>query len=125
MLDLFIYGIVWALWRRILGGWIGLRRAIVNSVIPIFLIPIYLHCPHYVDMAIITAITYAYWLCHVDYNQWWIVLRYPIVGASYPLLKKVWRNEWNMPQFIDGYSAVAELFIGFTFGCFLYWFYCL
>ena len=121
----FLYGIVWALWRRILGGWLGLRRSIVNSVIPILLIPIYLHCPNLIDMAVITAITYAYWLCHVDYNQWWVVLRYPIVGASYAYFEKYWGLKTALGTFIDGYSCLAELFIGFTFGCCLYWFYCL
>lgn len=120
-----LYGIIWALWRRCLGGWLGLSRVLVNSVIPIFLLPVYLQCQHIIDIAIITGVTYAYWLSPVDFNQWWVSLRYPVSGLAYPILKKVWRDKWNIGTFIDGYTAVAELFIGFCFGCCIYFICCL
>lgn len=120
-----LYGIIWALWRRILGGWLNLRRSVINCMIPVLLIPIYLQYPHIIDIAVVTGVTYAYWLLPVDFNKWWIILRYPVSGMAYPILKKVWRDKWNIPPFIDGYTAVAELIIGFCFGCCLYLYYCI
>jgi len=111
-----LYGIIWALWRRILGGWLNLRRPFVNCMVPILLLPVYLQSPHYIDVIVITGVTYAYWLCHVDFSKWWIALRYPVSGMAYAYCEKYWKNSWNRGTFIDGYSCVAEMIVGFCFG---------
>jgi len=109
------YGIVWALWRRCLGGWLGLRRSYIVSAIPFLLLP----CLTYgvTGWLLISGLTAIYWTLGHNYESWLIWVRYPVSGGIYPILKRFWRSEWVLIPFIDGYTAVCELFIGFCFGC--------
>lgn len=108
------YGVIWSLWRRILGGWGSHHRSIIFFTMFIMLTPfIYKGLEVFIVVEVLSAL---FWSLGHDYNRWWIVLRYPLVGASYAYFEKFWGNKTALGTFIDGYSCLAELLIGFVYG---------
>ena len=99
--------ILWALWRRCLG-WehSPIRRSVLVALMFVMLLPLVFKS--WLLYAIVSALSAIMWTMGHQYEKWTIVLRYPIIGIWYPICKKFWRNEWNKPTFIDGWSAVAE-----------------
>ncbi|HEY4136501.1 MAG TPA: hypothetical protein VGO34_14950 [Alphaproteobacteria bacterium] len=127
------------LWRRWLGGWPGPAQLFAASPLrPLFWDG--LKPRRTVAMAAGALLTWSGWLAlswpwaagltaatlllfaegH-RYDDWTIVLRYPVIGVVYPLARRIWRDAWNDGAFLDGYTAAAELalgalyFGGFTF----------
>lgn len=113
-----LYAILWALWRRAFGGWMSLRRSLLVAAIPVMLAPFWFTLSYSV-WAFLTVVTIAFFTLGHDYAKWTIVLRYPVLGGWYPICKRFWKEKWNRPPFIDGWTAVAELLIGFSFGILL------
>ena len=108
------HGIIWAVWRRVLGGWLNLRRSLIFATMFIMLLPfLSVSVKLWVVVEVASAL---YWSLGHDYNKWWILLRYPIVGASYAYFEKYVGTRKRLGNFIDGYTACAELLIGFVYG---------
>lgn len=124
MLLVFISVVLGALWRR----WLGLansgpRPLKLLTTIPL-LWPVALLCPDYtlamisiplwpVAVAVAWGLSILFFLWRVDSARPWP--RYFIFGLGYVLAYGYWRNSWNRPPFIDGATAIGELFLGGSF----------
>ena len=112
---LLLNSLIWALWRRCLG-WehSPIRRSVLVALMFAMLLPLALNS--WVPYVVVSALSALMWTMGHQYEKWTIVLRYPIIGIWYPICKRFWQDKWNKPTFIDGWSAVAELLLGASYG---------
>jgi hypothetical protein len=112
-----------SVWRRILGGYLGLRRSYIVAAGCLLAWPLWLALPWPYAMAG-TAALMVYWTMGHHVESRWTWLRYlglPAVG--YMLIMPRWRAEWvwRGPHagawFIDGGMAVGELWAGAVVWC--------
>ena len=74
---------------------------------------------HYIVACCLSAIL---WTLGHKFDKWTIVLRYPVIGLWYPILKAIWQDKWKSKYF-DGYTAVAEFAMGASYGLILTYIY--
>lgn len=89
-------------WRRVLGGWLNLRRSYIVAAGVLLSWPLYLVFPWYWAL-LGTGLLALFWTNGHRFDKWTIVLRYPIVGGIYLIGKKYWPER---------YTEVAEVVIG-------------
>jgi hypothetical protein len=111
----FFYALIFGLWRRELG-WKDSRFRRSILVIDLFLMLTPLLKFGVTAYVVISGLSAIMWTMGHNFDRWTVVLRYPVIGAWYPICKKFWRPEWNRGTFIDGYSAVAEILVGASYG---------
>ena len=108
-----LFTILWAVWRRCLGGYGGFKRS--HCVIVMYML-----CLPYLLISTISFIILAvgcsfFWLPGHRFEEKTIVLRYPLIGIVYPISKTIMGNK-KINDFIDGWTSLAELLLGGAFG---------
>lgn len=99
-------------WRRILGGWLGLRRSFIFAAAPLLCLPVWLHQPGWVAGLITLAVT-LFWAPGHDWTSLRaLLLRYGPVGLCWWTAQRWWPDTWRAGGYIDGAFAVAELTAG-------------
>ena len=97
-----LYAIAGGIWRRVLGGWLALRRSAIVAAGAALTIPAWLTLPWW-EAAVLCGLLALYFLMGHRFDRWSIVLRYPLVGATYPIFRALGVRDW---------TAVAEVAIG-------------
>lgn len=121
-----LWTILGGLWRRILGGWIGLPRSICYALMVPLTLPFFLLPERWgilPDLALGVVFTAACLLFFVvslypggkftDDRD--VLLKYGPFGLGYVMAHRFWRDEWNAGGFIDGSNAVGEILLGASF----------
>lgn len=108
--------ILWGIWRRGFGLDASInpfRRTQYVAFMFVLLLPfILLGWLHYV---IICGLSALLWTFGHTFDKWTIVLRYPVIGIWYPILRAIWKDKWNSKYF-DGYTGAAEFMVGASYG---------
>jgi hypothetical protein len=95
--------ILGGIWRRVLGGWFGLRRSYIVAAGALLCWPFWVAFPPLPALAATVAMLVFFTMGHRFDKPWTICLRYPLAGAIYPLGKRFWPTH---------YTSVAEIVIG-------------
>lgn len=103
-----------ALWRRWLGGWGADSRSLIMACGLFLTWPLWLVLPWY-WAAPAAALCLLFWAKGHRFDKWTIVLRYPVIGAAYPISRWIFGETWAGREPYAGWTAVAELAIGFLF----------
>lgn len=93
------------IWRRVLGGWGGFKRSYIVAAGFLLTWPAWITLPWF-WAAPVTGAMMLFWTMGHRFDRWTIVLRYPLFGAAYPLLRAAGVRDW---------TAVAEVVIGGSF----------
>jgi hypothetical protein len=104
--------ILGGIWRRALGGWLGINRASVVAAGALLTWPLWLALPWW-WAAPASALAVGFWTLGVRFDSWQVWPRYLVVGAiGYGVLMPRWPAKWCDGDFIDGGAAVGELWAG-------------
>lgn len=118
-----LYGLMWALWRRWLGGWIGVPTG--WGRVPHVLAVILLTAPFYTATwwlwPVMAGVSLLFWLPGHRYdNLSDLLIRYGLFGLPWHFARKYWPDGWvvrtGRTYLIDGWSSVGELGAGFMYG---------
>lgn len=117
--------ILGGIWRRWLGGWDGPslwaigtpferllwdgngepRRSFIMAAGVVLTWPLWLALPWW-GAILATGACLVFWSEGHRFDKWTIILRYPLVGAIYPIAKRIWPARW---------TEIAEVVIGAAF----------
>ena len=107
-----LYAIAGGIWRRILGGWLALRRSYIVAFGAGLTIPAWLTLPWW-QAAIACALLALFFLMGHRFDKGSVIFRYPFIGAIYRVGERYWPNH---------YTSVAEVAIGAVgWGVFAAW----
>ena len=109
-----VFFIVGALWRRWMGGWLGGERWVRFAVLPLLVWPFWLVWSA-LPALLASAVCGLFFAMAHEFEGWGAVKRYGPFGLGYPLAFRFWRSSWNWPPFVDGGTAIGELFLVGTF----------
>jgi hypothetical protein len=97
--------ILGGIWRRVLGGWFGLRRSYIVAAGFLLTWPFWLALDWYWSAAGSGGMM-LFWTMGHRFDSPWIMLRYPVVGAIYPISRLLWASR---------YTEISEVVIGAFF----------
>lgn len=97
--------ILGGLWRRILGGWLNQRRSYVMASGALLGWPLWFVLPWWGAILATGAMLLFFAMGH-RFDKWTIILRYPLVGAIYPIARFFWAAR---------YTEISEVVIGAAF----------
>ena len=109
----------WALWRRALGGFLGIRRSLLFAVAALAAGTTFAPDPRLMAAG---AATVAFWAPGHKTDSWTVWLRYPgPMALGYVLGRKYQRYIPEIGGFIErgGWMAVGEIWAGACFGALL------
>ena len=110
------YVLWWGLWRRALGGWLGIRRSILFPLAGLMAALSFAPDPWAMTAA---ALSVAFWAPGHRTDHWSVWLRYPgPMALGYVLGRRWQRFIPDMGGFIErgGWMAVGEIWAGLCFG---------
>lgn len=115
----FAYVLWWGLWRRCLGGFLGIRRSILFPMAAMMAAVPFHPDPWVMGAA---AASVAFWAPGHRTDHWSVWLRYPGPMALGYVLGRRWQR--HIPEaggFIEraGWMAVGEIWAGVCFGAIL------
>lgn len=97
--------ILGGIWRRVLGGWLKQRRSYVMASGALLAWPFWFVLPWW-GAILATGACLVFWSEGHRFDKWTIILRYPLIGAIYPIAKRLWPT---------GYTSISEVVIGAAF----------
>lgn len=100
-----LYAAAGGIWRRILGGWFGLRRSFVMACGALLAWPFWFVLPWWGAILATGAMLLFFAMGH-RFDKWTIILRYPLVGVIYPIARFFWASR---------YTEISEVVIGAAF----------
>ena len=109
--------LVWALWRRVMGGGLGLSRPLIIVAGVILAAFPYALLGDWIAAGLAGTLTAGYWTPgHNFMSDRALWRRYGPPGVSWMICRRFWPTAWTWPPFIDGWTAVAEIGAGAIFG---------
>lgn len=122
-----LWGVLGGLWRRVLGGWLGLPRSICYALsVPLAIPVMWAVHPSYglpiqIGVALGAAVAFlAFFVvsCYpggrFDVTRE-VLLKYGPFGLGYVWAKRYIPPEWHKNSFLDGWASVGEIFLGASF----------
>lgn len=100
-----LYAVAGGIWRRVLGGWFSLRRSYIVAAGALLGWPFWIAFPPLPALAATVAMLVFFTMGH-RFDKWTIVLRYPLIGAIYPISRFFWASR---------YTEISEVVIGAAF----------
>lgn len=114
-----LYVLWWGIWRRALGGWLGMRRPLLFPMAAAMAsLPF---APNLWAMGV-AALSVAFWAPGHRTDHWSVWLRYPGPMALGYVLGRRWQDRIPaLGGFIErgGWMAVGEIWAGLCFGAIL------
>lgn len=110
-----LFAVLGGLWRRALGGWLGLPRWSVVAASPLCAILVLAwHGPW--TFVLVAAASVLYWTPGHDFSDnlalW---RRYGPVGLAWTMCRALWPSSWKIPGMVTGWTEAAEIAAGFLF----------
>lgn len=122
-----LWAILGGLWRRILGGWLGLPRSICYALSAPLALPIWMAMPwdhmwpYQALGAVVATVAVLMFFVVSLYpggrfdSAREVLLKYGPFGIGYVAARRWWPDRWRAGGFIDGWSSVGEVFLGASF----------
>lgn len=105
LLALILNAILGGIWRRVLGGWFSLRRSYIVAAGALLTWPFWQAMPPIWALVASAGMLLFFTMGH-RFDKWTIVLRYPLIGAIYPIAYRLWPTR---------YTEISEVVIGAAF----------